>query len=236
MNVGAASRVIFLFALTFFPEKVSMMKMSLVAFFATLTTIGLPRTATGSRPQPVLDSRAVVRYVVAPTGNEARYRVREQLMHHDLPNDAVGKTTAITGGISLAADGAIDTAASKITIDVTSLQSDQERRDGYVQHRTLETDKYPTVVFVPASMTGIKLPLPSSEQSFDVAGSLTVHGVAKPTVWHVKATSTGNDVTGNGWTQFTFADVQLAQPRIPILLSVADTIRLEYDFHLVKQQ
>jgi hypothetical protein len=29
--------------------------------------------------------------------------------------------------------------------------------------------------------------------------------------------------------------VQLAQPRIPVLLSVADTIRLEYDFHLVRQ-
>jgi hypothetical protein len=40
---------------------------------------------------------AQLRYSVAPDGNEARYRVREQLMHHDLPNDAVGKTSAITG-------------------------------------------------------------------------------------------------------------------------------------------
>jgi polyisoprenoid-binding protein YceI len=104
-----------------------------------------------------------------------------------------------------------------------------------VQHRTLETDKYPSVVFTPLSMTGAKLPLASTPQSFDVQGMLTVHGVTKPTVWHVTAKSSGNDVTGTGWTQFTFADVQLAQPRIPILLSVADTIRLEYDFHLVRQ-
>lgn len=51
----------------------------------------------------------------------------------------------------------------------------------------------------------------------------------------MKAKSSGNDVSGSGWTQFTFADAQLAQPHLPILLSVADTIKLEYDFHLVRQ-
>lgn len=114
-----------------------MMKMSLVALFATST---LTLSAVRPLTHAVAPSKAV-RYVVAPDGNEARYRVREQLMHHDLPNDAVGKTTAITGGISLSPAGAIDTAASKITIDVTSLKSDQDRRDGYVQHRTLETEQ-----------------------------------------------------------------------------------------------
>ena len=209
-----------------------MLKMSLTAIFAaSALVVPAARTAQHAPPAPTL-----VRYVVASDGNEARYRVREQLMHHDLPNDAVGKTTAITGGISFSAGGAIDTAASKISIDVTSLKSDQERRDGYVQHRTLETAQYPTVVFAPTSMIGAHIPLASAEQSFDVAGMLTVHGVTRPTVWHVKAQSSGCDVTGSGWTQFTFADVQLAQPRVPVLLSVADTIRLEYDFHLVRQQ
>jgi polyisoprenoid-binding protein YceI len=209
----------------------SMMKMSLLALFAT-SALALPavRATRHATAAP-----ATVRYVVAPDGNEARYRVREQLMHHDLPNDAVGATTAISGAISLSASGAIDTASSKITIDVTSLKSDQDRRDGYLQHRTLETAQYPTVVFVPTSMTGVQIPLASGEQSFDLAGMLTVHGVTRPTVWHVQARSSGSDLIGSGWTRFTFADVQLAQPRLPMLLSVADTIKLEYDFHLVRQ-
>ncbi|MEO7039740.1 MAG: YceI family protein [Gemmatimonadaceae bacterium] len=208
-----------------------MMKMSLGALFAT-SALAVPVARSVSHP---VAASKTVHYVVAPDGNEARYRVREQLMHHDLPNDAVGKTTAITGGISLSLAGAIDPAASKITIDVTSLKSDQERRDGYVQHRLLETNQYPTVVFAPTSVTGAKMPIGDAEQSFDVAGNLTVHGVTKPTVWHVKAKSSGNDVTGSGWTQFTFTDVQLQQPHVPVLLSVADTIKLEYDFHLVRQ-
>lgn len=208
-----------------------MMKMSLLALIAT-TALAIPSARAGHRATIAPPG---VHYIVAPDGNEARYRVREQLLHHDLPNDAVGKSTAITGGITLTPSGTVDTASSRITIDVTSLKSDQERRDGYVQHRTLETAQYPTVTFVPTSMSGAKLPLGTTEQSFDVAGLLTVHGVTKATVWHVKAKSAGNDVTGIGWTQFTFADVQLAQPRVPVLLSVADTIKLEYDFHLVRQ-
>jgi polyisoprenoid-binding protein YceI len=208
-----------------------MLKMSLLALIAT-SAFAIP-TASANDHAKIAPSE--VHYIVAPDGNEARYRVREQLLHHDLPNDAVGKTTAITGTISVAPNGAVDTSASKITIDVTSLKSDQERRDGYVQHRTLETAQYPNVTFVPTSVSGVKLPLGEAEQSFDIGGQLTVHGVTRPTVWHVKAKSSGNDVTGSGWTQFTFADVQLAQPRVPVLLSVADTIKLEYDFHFVRQ-
>ncbi|MBK5186745.1 MAG: YceI family protein [Gemmatimonadaceae bacterium] len=209
-----------------------MPKMSLLALFA-MSALAIPAARAGEH---AIATPGTVRYIVAPDGNEARYRVREQLMHHDLPNDAVGKTTAITGAISIGANGAVDSATSKITIDVTSLKSDQERRDGYLQHRTLETAQYPTVVFVPTAVTGAKLPIAGAEQSLDVAGLLTVHGVTKPTVWHVKAKGIGNDVTGSGWTQFTFADVSLPRPSVPILLSVADTIRLEYDFHLVRER
>jgi polyisoprenoid-binding protein YceI len=202
-----------------------MLKLSLLALAAAFPFI-VPTT-----------HRAPVgaRYIVAPSGNEARYRVREQLMHHDLPNDAIGKTTAISGGITIAKDGSIDTAASKITIDVTSLKSDKDRRDGYVQHRILETAEYPTVVFTPTELRGVKLPPSSAAQSFDVSGLLTVHGVTRPTVWHVTAQSKDADLTGTGRTQFSFEDMSLSQPHVPVVLSVADTITLEYDFHLVRQ-
>jgi polyisoprenoid-binding protein YceI len=179
---------------------------------------------------------APARYVVAANGNEARYRVREQLLHHDLPNDAIGKTTAITGAIAFDGKGTLDTAASKIIIDVTTLKSDQERRDGYVQRRLLETDQYPTVVFVPTAIRGAGWPLASAgPTAFDLSGMLTVHGVTRPTVWHIKAQGDGGDVTGTGYTRFTFNDVSLQQPHVPVVLSVADTIMLEYDFHFVRQ-
>ena len=56
-----------------------MMKMSLAALIA-IPALAIPAVRTHAEGAP-----AVLRYTVAPDGNEARYRVREQLMHHDLP-------------------------------------------------------------------------------------------------------------------------------------------------------
>jgi hypothetical protein len=39
-------------------------------------------------------------------------------------------------------------------------------------------------------------------------------------------------VTGTASTAFTFEDFQITKPRVAVVLSFADTIRLEYDFRL----
>jgi polyisoprenoid-binding protein YceI len=67
-------------------------------------------------------------------------------------------------------------------------------------------------------------------------GNMTVHGVTKPTTWHVTAEAKNGLVTGNATTQFTFSDFSLSEPRVPVLLSVADSIKLEYDFTLVPKK
>jgi len=36
------------------------------------------------------------RFVLSPTGSAARYRVRERLVGHNLPNDAIGETKSPT--------------------------------------------------------------------------------------------------------------------------------------------
>lgn len=173
-----------------------------------------------------------VRLVADTVGAEVRYRVRERLVGKDLDNDAVGVTKAVSGEIALAADGSIVPEESKITIDVTGLKSDQQRRDGYVQRRLLETDKYPTVVFTPTSVTGGPKTIPASgNATFTIAGNLTVRGVTKPATWTVNARYLPAAVVGTTSTAFTFNDFEIAQPRVPVLLSVADTIKLEYDFN-----
>ena len=75
----------------------------------------------------------------------------------------------------------------------------------------------------------------SGSHTFDVIGNLTVRGVTRPTTWRVKAEAKGGQVTGAASTAFTFKDFNMEQPRVPIVLSVADTIKLEYDFRLRRQ-
>ena len=107
--------------------------MVVAALFALLLPPAHPRPA----PAPAAGAR--VRLVVAPTGNEARFRVREQLAELTLPSDAVGVTHGITGAIVLDEVGRVVPAESKITVDLTSLKSDRDRRDNYIKRRTLET-------------------------------------------------------------------------------------------------
>lgn len=173
-------------------------------------------------------------FVVAPDGNEARYRVREQLAGFDLPKDAIGATKDVKGRIVIGPDGKVVKDGSKVTIDLASLKSDQARRDNYLRRATLETSKYPEAELVPVALEGLLLPIaPGSSQTFSVRGDLTVHGATHPTTWQVTARAEGNGIVGSATTAFTFKDFGLEQPKVPVVLSVADTIRLEYDFKFV---
>jgi polyisoprenoid-binding protein YceI len=188
---------------------------------------------THRTPAPVKQAgtSAPLHFIVAPTGNEARYRVREQLVGFDLPNDAVGITKDIAGKLVVGRDGKIVRDSSRIVIQVTSLKSDKTRRDGFVQHNTLETAKYPQVEFVPSSFQGLAEPIPpGTTKTFLIVGDLTVHGATHPTTWQVTAHADGADVVGSAETVFTFKDFALDQPKVPVLLTVADSIHLEYDF------
>jgi polyisoprenoid-binding protein YceI len=125
--------------------------------------------------------------------------------------------------------------ASKFTVDASSFVSDKDRRDGFVRGRLLEADEYPTIVFVPTSVSTVGLPLPTSDsRQIEMTGDLTVRGVTRPTVWKGSVEFRNGGVTGSASTAFTFDDIQLEQPRVPVLLSVANTIRLDINFNLVQ--
>jgi polyisoprenoid-binding protein YceI len=180
---------------------------------------------------------AALRLVLSPTGNAARYRVRERLVGHDLPNDAVGETKALTGAIEFDAKGNVIAQSSKFAVDAGTFVSDKDRRDGFVRGRLLDAQQYPSIVLVPMSVLGVSLPLPSSGTvPIEMTGDLTVHGVTRPTLWKGSAAFKDGRVTGYAATAFTIADIQMEQPRVPVLLSVADTIRLEIDFDLTRQR
>jgi polyisoprenoid-binding protein YceI len=173
-----------------------------------------------------------LRYVVATAGNEARYRVREQLAGIDMPSDAIGRTKDVTGRIVIGADGKVVKDSSKVVVQLATLTSDKTRRDGFLRGRTLETSKFPRAELVPVSFQGLAVPIPpGTSKTFELVADLTVHGVTKPTTWQVTARADGKDIVGTATTAFTFKDFGLDQPRVPVVLSVADTIKLEYDFH-----
>ncbi|MFS8639162.1 MAG: YceI family protein [Gemmatimonadota bacterium] len=181
------------------------------------------------------DALARVRLVIAPEGNVARYRVREQLARLDFPNDAVGETSSISGALVLDEDGSVVAAESRFEVDLRTLKSDSDRRDNYIRRRTLQTEQYPMAVFVPTAIRGAPSPLPTTgEFSFELDGELTIREVTRPVTWQVTARAIDGGYAGTATTEFTFGTFELEIPRVASVLSIRDNIRLEYDFRLVR--
>lgn len=178
---------------------------------------------------------APIYLTLAPAGNEARFIVREQLTIFESPNDAIGVTREITGGITLAPDGRIDPANSRIVVDLSTRTSDKANRDKWIKSHTLNTDSFPNAVFVPRRLQGSGATLPrTGTVSAKLLGDMTVHGITRPATWDVTLTAHGNDYSGMATTHIKFEDFGLDQPRLMIVISVVDDVKLEYDFHFVK--
>jgi polyisoprenoid-binding protein YceI len=185
---------------------------------------------------PSVRQQVAVRYVAQGEGNRARYRIRERLAGRDLDNDAVGETAVVTGTIALDEQGRIVARESQFTANLASLVSDNARRDNYVRTRVLRTDSFPATTLRITDVRGLPSPLPTTGQSsFQLVGDLTVKGISRATRWDVTATVSGSTLTGTAATRFTFADFEINKPRVAMVLTVADTIRLEYDFVMTRR-
>jgi polyisoprenoid-binding protein YceI len=166
----------------------------------------------------------------------ARYKVQEQLVGVDFPNEAVGSTQAVKGTLIIAPDGSVT--GSKIVVDMRTFESDQELRDNYIRTRVLETDKFPTLEFVPKRVVGLTPPLPSPPQAqaigFKLVGDMTIRGVTKEVAWRVVGTLRGATVAGSATTTASFSEFNLPKPSVRLLLSVEDQIQLEVEFRATR--
>jgi len=175
------------------------------------------------------------RYDLVEGKTSASYSVREQLAGRDLPNDAVGKTSKVSGAIVLNPDGSVDSKNSQIVVDAASLQTDESRRDNYVRNNILLTSQFKEIVFVPTAVEGLPSPIPASGPlNFKLIGDLTIKDVTKQVTWEVTGTVNGDAAEGVATTSFKFAEFNLKQPQVPIVLSLVDNITLTVELALQK--
>jgi polyisoprenoid-binding protein YceI len=156
-------------------------------------------------------------------------RVREVLAQVRVPGDALLTATGMKGGFTLNGDGSFS-AGSKLTADLTTLKSDQSRRDDFIKGDTLETRRFPTAQFVPTKATGLALPLPvSADMKFTLAGKMTIHGVTRDVTFAVTARRDGAKLTATAVAEpaWKFADFGMTVPRVASVLSIEDDIRVE---------
>lgn len=172
-----------------------------------------------------------VQLVVDPNNSQASYHARERLAGNDLPSDAVGTTHNVSGAVVLNPDGSVNSGQSQVTLDLTSLTSDEDERDSFIKTNTLQVNQFPTATFVPTQIVGLDTPLPTAgQQTFQLLGDLTVHGVTQPVSWDVSAQFGDASVSGDATTGIKITDFGMAIPSAAAVLTLNDALTLELQF------
>lgn len=174
----------------------------------------------------------VLTYRIIPAESEAAYFADEQLASLSLPSTAKGATNEIDGVFYLTEDGfaLASEPVSTFTIDLTSLKSNESRRDTRVQ-QALETGIYPTATFTIASVAGYDDSIPDGEeQVLTLGGVLDIHGVQNQVTWDVRARRDGNVITALATITFRFDDFGIRPPSFAGFVSVGDELTLQLQF------
>jgi polyisoprenoid-binding protein YceI len=158
------------------------------------------------------------------------YRVQEQLSGIGA-NTAVGRTPNVSGTLTIADNQVTDV---DITADLTTLQSDDNRRDGQLRRQGIETGAFPTAEFKLTQPISGTIPPENTEVEVQATGELTLHGVTKEVTIPLKAKWAGDVIEVAGSTEITFADYDITPPSSFLVLSIADSGTLELQLFFTK--
>jgi polyisoprenoid-binding protein YceI len=163
--------------------------------------------------------------------SQAGYRVRERLASLSAESDAVGRTSSVTGSITLDSDGTTAMlTAGTLTVDTTTIASDEDRRDNRLRTEGLQTDTYPTASFtitqpveIPASA------IEGTPTDVTLIGDLELHGVTKSVSIPAQARLVDGTIQVAGSITFPLADFEIEPPNVGgFILSIADEGALEF--------
>jgi polyisoprenoid-binding protein YceI len=161
----------------------------------------------------------------------AGYRIDEELANVGT-NTAVGRTSDVTGSMTIEGE---EVTALEITVDMTTLVSDDDRRDGQLAERGLETGAFPPATFVLTEAIQVgEVPAAGEPVEATATGELTLHGVTNTVEVPIQAQWTGDVIEVVAAVDVALADHGIEAPVGFLVLSVADTGTIE--LHLLFRQ
>lgn len=171
------------------------------------------------------DTRTSGTWTVDGSQSFVGYRVREKLAFLPAPSDAVGRTSAVTGTMSI--DGNAVTAV-RMSADLTRLKSDEARRDEHMADMGLETDRFPTATFTLTSpITFDHKPKQGEAVKALAAGDFTLHGVTKRITIPIQARSDGTTIEVVTSFPVLFSDYSITPPDFGGFVTVQDNGTVE---------
>jgi len=165
------------------------------------------------------------------TGTWAGYRFDEELVGIG-GNTAVGRTPEVSGTMTVA-DGAVT--AVDVEVDLTTLDSDSDRRDGALRSRGLESDRFPTATFTLTDPVTLPTGLTDGERATVTAnGELTIHGVTNEAAIELQAELQGDHAVVVGNAPIALPDYGIDPPTGFSVLSISGDGTFEFQLFFSK--
>jgi polyisoprenoid-binding protein YceI len=162
---------------------------------------------------------------VAPAGSFVGYRVDERYLGVGV-RTAVGRTSAVTGSVTVDGDRV---EGADLSADMTTVHSDQARRDDALRSRAIETDRYPSARFTLAG------PVALGARPRPAKGTLTLHGRRAAIAVAVRGQRlSGDRLELVGTAPIRFASFAIEPPSVAGLVTVSDHGLLEFRLVLAR--
>jgi polyisoprenoid-binding protein YceI len=183
-----------------------------------------PRTTAEQGAEPAADTPEGTWQVQRGENSFLGYRVNERLFSLPAPTDAVGRTPAVDGTMTIA--GA-SVESAEVTGDLRRLESDRSQRDNRIRTDGLESDRFPEATFVLTEPVDIGTPAVGEDVRATATGDLTLHGVTRPVEVSLQARWSGDTIEVVGTLPIVFADYEIDPPNIANFVSVEDEGEME---------
>ncbi len=153
-------------------------------------------------------------------GSEITFTVEEELGRAPIRFDAVITSTGLSGVANLGGEPSV------VTLDLHSLESDQQFRDQYIRN-TLFADTAEAVVTVDELPDLPQSFLDGEETTGQLDGSLQIGDTVTPLVFDVTARKDDGTINVLGKTTFSWDQLGLAKPTARSVVYLADEVRVE---------
>lgn len=182
-------------------------------------------TGTTAAPSTTADAPAAdgALSVVPSDDTFVGYRVGEEFIGVGT-KEAVGRTGDVTGTVTVEGE---QIASAELTADMSTVTSDETRRDNALRDRGIETSRFPEATF------RLTEPVALSDTAQTATGELTLHGVTKTVDAKLTSQRTSDGtVEVAGSAPIVFADFEIEPPSIGGFVTVEDKGELEFQLSL----
>jgi polyisoprenoid-binding protein YceI len=170
----------------------------------------------------------------------AGFRIDVSYANGLVGHTAVGRSTGVTGSMTLSGT---EISSGSFTVDMTAIEFTDDpglpvaRRASAIRTQGLETERFPEGSFELTEPIALgSIPAEGETVTATATGELTLHGVTQSVTFEVEARLEGaviRVVTADP-VPIVLSDFEIAEPRAPVVASVADEGSFEFLIELAK--